>query len=742
MKNTKLWKSVLPAALSVAMVCTGAAPVLATTGQEDDALSISDATTNDLTVSLDSQSLNVKEYIDAYVANPTDVCGTGTNWDGVDQAVDIYVPENATEDSAVLLCVNNAGWQADAWSGRTVQMTNSSEYVSTNDSDIIGAALKRGMIIVSYGCRSRNDNPDSDGNYISHAPATMTDTKAVIRYLRANAEEIGAGDMDKIVVTGTSGGGALTTIIASSGNSSDYYESLYEIGAAGIEKTSDGEYVSTIGDDVFGAIAYCPINDLREADAAYEWTYGSTRQTMISEGTAEFQNAFTESYTAEDMMKASSALADQYSDYVDGLGLALDDGTPLTSDNLEDAIVGLLEDEITESIEEVGSEQMTTDSTAAPTRANTTSQYTSGSDNWTPWLTINEDGSYDFDYDQYLYWIGRNVKLKVACAFSNKGLGIAQQNEDSLYGSTSVAYSPYEFYSWNNDATLGNGVGLDDTGLSFDRYLKTKAGKTLAAQLRMTTPISYLTDDSGSDAGESAKYWYVRHGMADRDTSFALQTILRYALTNDDSIEDVNFEFAWLKPHSGNYDVQEAMTWLDASIAEADAPTSIEGAEVTLAKDSYTYDGKKKTPNVVVTLADGTVLDEDDYDVTYTKNTNVGTATVTITGKGDYTGTVTATFKITKAKQTIKHSSKTSYTYSRSKVSKAKQTIKIGASAKGKVTYSVSYPTGKKGNVTVKNGKIVIKKNAAAGTYKVKVKAAATTNYKAATVTIKIKIKK
>ena len=38
-----------------------------------------------------------------------------------------------------------------------------------------------------------------------------------------------------------------------------------------------------------------------------------------------------------------------------------------------------------------------------------------------------------------------------------------------------------------------------------------------------------------------------------------------------------------------------------------------------------------------------------DYTVSYKNNTNVGTATVTITGKGNYTGTVKKTFKITKA---------------------------------------------------------------------------------------------
>ena len=69
--------------------------------------------------------------------------------------------------------------------------------------------------------------------------------------------------------------------------------------------------------------------------------------------------------------------------------------------------------------------------------------------------------------------------------------------------------------------------GLVD-GMEID--LTTKEGKVLKLQMQMTSPIPYLTSTTN---GDSAPYWYVRHGMADRDTSFALQTVLYYALTND-----------------------------------------------------------------------------------------------------------------------------------------------------------------------------------------------------------------
>jgi hypothetical protein len=86
----------------------------------------------------------------------------------------------------------------------------------------------------------------------------------------------------------------------------------------------------------------------------------------------------------------------------------------------------------------------------------------------------------------------------------------------------------------------------------------TDEGKALALQLKMINPIPYLL----SDEGDSAPYWYVRHGARDRDTSFAIEMEVKYAILNDATIQDANFELAWLQPHSGNYDVPEAFEWI------------------------------------------------------------------------------------------------------------------------------------------------------------------------------------
>ena len=552
-----------------AAISLSALSVSAMAAQEADPLSFEDAVATELKITLDGEEKTVTRYEDCYVANPTNV-SYAQNDDGIDQKLSIYVPEGADENSPIIFYVNNAGWFMDAYSDRR-QVEDGAEYSSTSDTDEIGKGLASGYVIVSYGCRGRNDSFGEDGKMVSHSPATMVDTKAVIRYLRHNQDILPAGNTDRIVITGTSGGGALSTIIASSGNSEDFYEGLYEIGAAGMDKNDDGTYTSSINDDIFATIAYCPINDLREASQAYDWTYQNARKRLIEEDRLDaFQDPFTDDFTPDDMLEASESLAKDYADYVDTLGLKLDDGTDLTSENLQSAVIDFLNDSLADAAENVGEEQMKEDlaGNAMYSDTNTTEAYNTNSDDWADFLEFDENGVPTItDYEQYLYFVSRNQPLKVTPAFSNVGLGNAQQNEDNLYGSEDSAYCPFTRYSWDNDKEE-NGYGLDETGLTWDEYLATEEGQELTKQLEMSSPIPYLRSDEN---GDSAPYWYVRHGMRDRDTSFALQTVLYYSLKNDDSIKDIDFLLPWLEPHSGDYDVQRAYTWLADVLSEADA---------------------------------------------------------------------------------------------------------------------------------------------------------------------------
>lgn len=504
-----------------------------------DGLSFSDATATVLNTKLDGEDFKVTMYEDLYLNNTTHN----------DQKVAVYVSEKATEDSPIILMVGNSGWQSNSYAKRKGP-TEGGEYSSTSDKDAVGKALSEGYVIVSYGCRSRNNGANEDGLYMGHSPATMTDTKAVIRWLRYNADLLPAGDPEKIVVTGGSGGGALSVVIAGSGDSADYYPSLYAAGAAGILKNADGSYTNTLSDAVWATIAYCPITDLGNACAAYEWTFGATREAMYADGLMDYATS-KPAATEDAIMAASEELSAIYVDYIDSLGIEA-----VNSKNLEATIIELMKAEIDEAIEEVGIEQMKTDLAAT--------------DYDGTWLTFNEDGSYDYDYEEHLYWLARKQTLKAASAFSNVGIqNWAGQNEDNLFGSATDDYSPFNEYSWNNDNT-DNNVGKDDTGKTWDEFMETEDGARLALQLKMTSPIQYLLD---GDESTSADYWYVRHGMADRDTSFAVEAVLAKVIEADESVKGLNFEFTWLQGHGGNYDVQEAYAWLAEMLAAEDEPT-------------------------------------------------------------------------------------------------------------------------------------------------------------------------
>ena len=75
---------------------------------------------------------------------------------------------------------------------------------------------------------------------------------------------------------------------------------------------------------------------------------------------------------------------------------------------------------------------------------------------------------------------------------------------------------------------------------------------------------------------------------------------------------------------------------------------------VKVVNPSLPYTGKKHTPILVVKAAPGgktkTLSKATDYTVSYTNNLNAGTAKVTVNGKGNYTGTLTTTFKINRLK--------------------------------------------------------------------------------------------
>ena len=87
----------------------------------------------------------------------------------------------------------------------------------------------------------------------------------------------------------------------------------------------------------------------------------------------------------------------------------------------------------------------------------------------------------------------------------------------------------------------------------------------------------------------------------------------------------------------------------DSAVTSTDKVVKKNISLATISVANQYYTGKAVKPAPTVKYNDITTLQNGyDYTVTYSNNVNVGTAKITIKGIGNYTGTVTKTFKITK----------------------------------------------------------------------------------------------
>ncbi|MWB98759.1 subtype B tannase [Agromyces seonyuensis] len=522
------------------------------TDAEDAALAFDRSAYTTITVNVDGVATPVRWYREVcYVAKPTAVSTNVANQACGYQSMNVFVPESAARDqrTAIYYAENNSGWMASYIKASIVDGGTYSSATST-----VGAALKAGYVFVDVATRSRG-LVAADGTYAGKAPNVVVDAKAAVRYLRLN-DAVMPGSAERIVVNGTSGGGGLGAALGASGNSDEYLPHLAAAGSAGV----DAKGRSTIDDDVFAVNVYCPITDLDDVDTAYEWLYNATG-TRTAVG-------------ANPNPAASAALAAAYPGYQKSLGLRTADGTRLTASTMLDVITDEVERSAeaylaanpANSIPDLGENFVITGS-GAGTYVN-------------DWIDIDPStrGVVSVDIAQYLEFVATQNKLKPAPSFDQTGATVPGSGggpgagESNLFGTASQAYSNFTEYSWNANGTLagaggvGDGIGLDDTGLTWKQFLAKKS-TTVDEQAELIDPLEFI----GTSA-DTAPYWYVRHGTRDRDTSFTVSINLAAALSADRSVEDVDYRLAWNQPHAGNYDVPEAFAWIAASLADADAP--------------------------------------------------------------------------------------------------------------------------------------------------------------------------
>lgn len=451
------------------------------------------------------------------------------------QSMNIYVPSeyfeeksigNYNADSAPIFFPNSVGGympslaQSPGYNNKpmNIQETNQNNTIpaapqaeigTTNEPNASLLALSKGYIVASPGTRGRTLENEQGINY-GKAPSVIVDLKAAVRYLRYNDDLI-PGDSERIISNGTSAGGGVSVLLGSSGNSSDYESYLKQIGAAN-EK-----------DDIFAVMAYCPITNLDNSDMAYEWLFnGINNYTSLqfSRINGEITKTQVENTMTEEQILLSNKLKSLFSSYVNSLSLVDSNKNNLTLDsNGDGSFKSYLKSLIIESAQ------------SALDNGEDLSKYT--------FLTIKADKVTDLNFDKYLEHLGR---MKSAPAFDNVDLKNASA-ENNLFGNTNTDSQHFTNFSLENSTSNG-----------------TMADKNI---IKMMNPMNYITDKNAT----SSKYWRIRYGTADSNTSLAIPLIL--ALELEKNGYNVDFKMPWNVAHRGDYDLEELFSWSDSIIKQS-----------------------------------------------------------------------------------------------------------------------------------------------------------------------------
>ena len=365
-------------------------------------------------------------------------------------------------------------------------------------------ALAQGYIVASPGARGRSIQ-NSQGVYLGKAPAGLVDLKAAVCYLRFNDKLI-PGSKKHIISNGTSAGGAMSMLLGATGNSSDYKPYLLELGAANVE------------DNIFAVSAYCPITDLDHADSAYEWqfngidTFNAGMMRMLDGNNAPSQ---TSNELTDHQKEISAQLKTLFPIYVNSLQLKDEKGNLLTLDEQGNG-----------SFKQYVIEQILASAQRAIDKGDDLSQ--------TSWLTVQEGIAKSIDFNEYIRTMGR---MKTPPAFDALDLAAP---ENHLFGTASINAQHFTTFSFAHSA-VNSSLASPDI-------------------IKMMNPLYYI----GEEGSMPANFWHIRYGTIDNNTSLAIESILELYLKNKGY--KVNFAFAWDKPHTGDYELEELFEWMNQMI--------------------------------------------------------------------------------------------------------------------------------------------------------------------------------
>ena len=447
------------------------------------------------------------EYI-PYVANPIDID---------QQYMNIYVPEEYFNNGTV----NGYNTQTapifmpNAVGGYMPSQAMTPKVENGKPNSVL-YALSRGYVVASPATRGRT-NKASDGNFIGKAPAVIVDLQAATAYLHANDSTM-PGNANRIITNGTSAGGAVSLLQGATGNNSDFQPYLQALGAA------------TAATNVYAVSAYAPITNLDAADMAYEWSYkGITSFNKVTMGQGELPQANVGGNTAPpqrtmqrvnlnaDDVAYSNLLSEHFPEYVNNLQLHDSMGRVLKLDKNGN---GTFKNYVKAFIIDAANK--------AQAKGTDLSKHTY-------FVRDNKTGAIkDINWEAYNQFVSRS---KAPGAFDSRS---NDSGENSLFGTSATD---------NNHFTIT--AALHDTTPNQDVYVEN------AKIVTMMNPMNYL----GSPAATNARYYRIRYGTADSNTSVAIPLIVGTRAQNLGYNVDMATPFD--VDHSGDYDLDELFNWMD-----------------------------------------------------------------------------------------------------------------------------------------------------------------------------------
>ena len=465
-----------------------------------------------MTGTVDNKEIKYRafEYI-PYVSNPIDID---------QQYINIYIPEeyfnNGTVNgyntqTAPIFMPNNVGGYMPS--------QPMAPKVENNKPNSALYALSRGYVVASPATRGRT-NKASDGNFIGKAPAVIVDLQAATAYLHANDATM-PGNAKRIITNGTSAGGAVSLLQGATGNTSDYQPYLQALGAA------------TASTDVYASSAYAPITNLDAADMAYEWSYngitsfnkvtmgqGELPQANVGGAPAPMQRSVQRVNLTNDDVAYSDLLKSHFPDYVNNLQLRDRTGVILKLDKKGN---GTFKQYVKSFIIDAANK--------AKSNGTDLSRYS--------FLVLDKNTGMvkDIDWDAYNSFTSRS---KVPGAFDSRS---NDSGENSLFGTSTSDTNHFTITAALHDTTPNNDVYVENAKI-----------------VTMMNPMNYL----GSPSATNAKYYRIRYGTADSNTSVAIPLILGTRAQNLGYSVDMATPFG--VDHAGDYDLQDLFNWMDSIV--------------------------------------------------------------------------------------------------------------------------------------------------------------------------------